>query len=435
MTARSRRRVRAVRATRVMIKTWTPDTRRVRGVHGAARVGARDVAKGTSRRRDVATGRRDVETSGRPRVMGEEMVVARVDDARVRVDGERVDARARCACTTRRLRVERDDGTSNAIEISLERVREVERERVGMFGWGVGGGGVRVRWVDDSGGTRMMRVAARGASGKAFLDGVERAVERRRREVSGGGSMLSETDARRRVMGASASTAGVGGVVNRQIERAEETRRTMREAFADLQSLMKKAGEMVVLAERLAEATGGKVGEISDLQRLVHGLGIKSPVMRAATGADFHKELGKQLAEWIRPILNSSNGIITLTDAFCLFNRARGVELISPQDMLRACESWESLGVDVHLRAFDNGVMVIHTTKRSDEEVCTRFKDALPSRTSSLDACEAAKILETTPDIALEYLHMAEGRGLLCRDDGPAQMRFYANLFAEARLD
>ena len=364
----------------------------------------------------------------------DDVVVASIARARARADGETTDARARCACTTRRLRVERERD-ERAVEIELERVRTVERERVGWFATAFGGGALRLRWVDDSGETRAMRVAARGASGEAFLDAVERAVERRKREVSAPGLTLSETDARRRAMGASASTAGVGGVVNRQVERAEETRRTMHEAFADLQSLMKKAGEMVALAERLAEATGGKGGEVSELQRLVHGLGIKSPVTRVAAGADFHRELGKQLADWIRPILNSSNGIITLTDAFCLFNRARGVELISPQDMLRACESWESSGVDVHLRTFENGVMVIHTTKRSDEEVCARFKDALPSRTSSLDAYEAAKILETTPDISLEYLHMAEARGLLCRDDGPAQMRFYANLFADVEVD
>jgi ESCRT-II complex subunit VPS36 len=132
-------------------------------------------------------------------------------------------------------------------------------------------------------------------------------------------------------------------------------------------------------------------------------------------------------------VVQKSNGIITVTDAFCLFNRARGTELVSPQDMLRASESWESLGVDLHLRKFESGVMVIHTVERTDEEACARLLARLPSYEHSIDSYEAAQILATTPEIALEYLYMAESRGVLCRDDGPAQMRFYANMF-EARL-
>ena len=135
-------------------------------------------------------------------------------------------------------------------------------------------------------------------------------------------------------------------------------------------------------------------------------------------------------------MLDSSNGIVTLTDAYCLFNRARGVEVVSPQDMLRACESWESQAFDVHLREFENGVKVIHTTERTDDEACARIKALLPTPESSLDAYEAAQTLETTPEIALEYLRMAESRGILCRDDGPTQIRFYANLYEEEmRLD
>ena len=231
---------------------------------------------------------------------------------------------------------------------------------------------------------------------------------------------------------ATAATAGIAGILNRQRERSEETNRTLDEAFTDLSALMSKARELVVLAERLAECSGTSRAENSELQRLVLSLGITNPVTHATSGAEFHMELSRQLSDWLVPVLAKHDGIITLTDAFCLFNRARGIELVSPRDMLAACGSWTALGIDLHLRRFDSGVIVIHTKDRSDECACAKLQAALGTSLSlSLDSYEASQVLRTTPEIALEYLRVAESKGLLCRDDGPTQTRFYANCLNE----
>ncbi|OUS46267.1 vacuolar sorting protein VPS36 [Ostreococcus tauri] len=329
--------------------------------------------------------------------------------------------RRRCVATTRRFIVEASGGRrprtaatedEGMIEMTYDDVRACARGGDGRSTLSrvFGGGRVTIRLTTRDG--RWAEATIGGREGDVFCDAVERGMAERRREMRPIGG-TSEADIRRRASGASAATAGVGGAVNRQLERAAETQRTMDEAFSDLESLMAKASDMVALAERLATSTEKKSGTESELQRLVLSLGIKSPVTRAGSGAEFHRELGAQLARWIKPVLDSSNGIITLTDAFCLFNRARGVEVVSPQDMLRACESWESQAFDVHLREFENGVKVIHTTERTDDEACARIKALLPTPESSLDAYEAAQTLETTPEIALEYLRMAESRGIL----------------------
>jgi hypothetical protein len=36
-----------------------------------------------------------------------------------------------------------------------------------------------------------------------------------------------------------------------------------------------------------------------------------------------------------------TGGMMALTDVYCLFNRARGTELVSPHDLLHACELFE----------------------------------------------------------------------------------------------
>ncbi|KAJ6340605.1 hypothetical protein OIU77_008378 [Salix suchowensis] len=75
-----------------------------------------------------------------------------------------------------------------------------------------------------------------------------------------------------------------------------------------------------------------------------------------------------ELADFVRIPLEKAGGMINLIDIYCLFNRARGTELISPEDLLQACSLWEKFDVPVMLRKFDSGVKVIQNKSHSDEE-------------------------------------------------------------------
>ena len=53
--------------------------------------------------------------------------------------------------------------------------------------------------------------------------------------------------------------------------------------------------------------------------------------------------------------------MITLTDAFCRVNRARGLELLSPEDLLNACNNFAAEpNIPLRLHTFEStGVSVI----------------------------------------------------------------------------
>jgi ESCRT-II complex subunit VPS36 len=61
-------------------------------------------------------------------------------------------------------------------------------------------------------------------------------------------------------------------------------------------------------------------------------------VTRLSAGREYHQQLARQIGD----ILLASNrlrrlgGMITLSDVYCLYNRARGTELVSPDDVLEA---------------------------------------------------------------------------------------------------
>lgn len=45
-----------------------------------------------------------------------------------------------------------------------------------------------------------------------------------------------------------------------------------------------------------------------------------------------------QLADFLVPHVERQGGVLTMPDVYCLFNRARGSELVSPTDVIKARE-------------------------------------------------------------------------------------------------
>ena len=127
-----------------------------------------------------------------------------------------------------------------------------------------------------------------------------------------------------------------------------------------------------------------------------------------------------------------------LTDAYCLFNRARGIELISPSEFREACESHLAVGLGMTLRRFPSGVIAIQTAEHDVDAVIAQLT-ALLDRRGSLSAFDVVEGLDGQErgltrlplELASEYLELAERRGVLCRDDTIAGTRFHRNLFVQ----
>ncbi|KAK7313677.1 hypothetical protein VNO77_38867 [Canavalia gladiata] len=243
---------------------------------------------------------------------------------------------------------------------------------------------------------------------------------------------------------------GVSGILRKEQEMWESTDRSLQEAFQDLNALMSKAKEMVMLAEKMrlkllsgsnaqTNATNDEeMGSKEEMQDWLLSVGIISPVTKESAGALYHQQLSRQLADFVKIPLERAGGIINLIDIYCLFNRARGTELISPDDLLQACLLWEKFDVPVVLRKFDSGVMVIQTKSHSDEEVFTKIKMLVmkpDTLRAGISASDAARTLGVAPAMAKEHLLSAESKGLLCRDISPDGFRFYINLFPEIDRD
>ncbi|KAK3522179.1 hypothetical protein QTP70_026995 [Hemibagrus guttatus] len=228
---------------------------------------------------------------------------------------------------------------------------------------------------------------------------------------------------------------GIVGIERKLEEKRKETDKNISEAFEDLSKLMEKAKEMVELSRSIANKIKDKQGDITEDETIrfksyLLSMGIANPVTREThgSGTHYHMQLAKQLGDMLQAPLEERGGMMALTEVYCLVNRARGMELLSPEDMVNACKLFESLKLPLRLRVFDSGVMVVQLQSHSEEEMIASAIDNV-SEKGSLTAEAFAKLLGLSVLLAKERLLLAEKMGHLCRDDSVEGLRFYPNLF------
>lgn len=196
-----------------------------------------------------------------------------------------------------------------------------------------------------------------------------------------GGAASSGPQPQRQRPSPGSSVIGVAGIMHREAEKTSQTSANLAVAFRDLDNLMGMAADMVKLAEKFrgvmgpdgaitltpatihashsapaaldqANTAAGGDGSASNEQLLLDAetqlqliaMGIASPVTKASAGARYQQELSRQLADFLASPLARAGGVLLLSDVYCLFNRARGTELVSPDDLMQACEAFSQVG-------------------------------------------------------------------------------------------
>ncbi|KAL7316210.1 Vacuolar protein-sorting-associated protein 36, variant 2 [Mucor circinelloides] len=121
---------------------------------------------------------------------------------------------------------------------------------------------------------------------------------------------------------------GISAIEDRIQKTTLEANETMTDAFQDLDRLMMKATEMVKLAEAISNKVSkdptNEDNELSTLRTHLLNLGIASPVTKGSAGSIYHQELSRELADFLAKFFQKEDDMKSLTDVYCLFNRARG---------------------------------------------------------------------------------------------------------------
>ena len=238
---------------------------------------------------------------------------------------------------------------------------------------------------------------------------------------------------------------GILGIERQIREQEASVDKNISEAFQDLKRLMEKAKEMSLTAKSIAQKLKDRSNrEISDDETIVFkshllalGVGTEAedPVTRkqSANESAYYVDLGRQIASLVKPVLDSSTGQMPLTDLYCTVNRARGLELISTEDLLNACYTLERHNSGLHLVQFESGLLVVQSDSYDGEQMNQEVSDMVAQTNECLKDGLSAQALAIAVGVsralALQRLLAAEARGLICRDESLQGLLFWSNRF------
>lgn len=170
--------------------------------------------------------------------------------------------------------------------------------------------------------------------------------------------------------------SGLVGIERSIEEKHKETDESITIAFQDLTNLMQKAKDMVQISKTISNKIREKQGDISEddtvrFKSYLMSLGIDDPVTRDTFRSDseYCMGLAQQISDIMVSVLMDNGGMMSLADVWCRVNRARGLELVSPEDLLNACKLLEKIGAPMSLRKFPSGACVLQLNSQKDEEV------------------------------------------------------------------
>ncbi|BGP58085.1 hypothetical protein JCM8202_006214 [Rhodotorula sphaerocarpa] len=216
---------------------------------------------------------------------------------------------------------------------------------------------------------------------------------------------------------ASRSGVGIEAIMRGMDLDSRDRGDSLDDALKDLDSLMKKAKDMISLAEsingRLASKAASEAAGTAEERQAVslastslQSLGLVSAAVTPDLVSDakrYHQELAKELAEVLRKgkVMERQGGIVGLDEVWCLWNRARGVALVSPKDLRLAAPYLPTYSLTtsdaVRVRVFPSGLTILYAPRFSLPAFASRLFDLLDLRqaiVASLSEAEASGLGE-----------------------------------------
>lgn len=228
--------------------------------------------------------------------------------------------------------------------------------------------------------------------------------------------------------------AGIVGIERRIQERQKETDKNINLAFEDLTKLMAMAKDMVAVSKSISSKMMERQGEISAdetvrFKSYLLGMGIDDPVTRDGfqSNVDYYMSLSNQICQILLNPITEAGGMISVADAYCRVNRSRGLELLSPEDMLNASQHMSG---PIKMRRFPTGTMVLQL-ETHDDNVVAREVAALVKEHQSMSYEQLARHMSISIVLAQARLLAAEQLATVCRDESIEGLRFFPNIFLE----
>eukprot|EP00760_Papus_ankaliazontas_P021087 PhM_4_TR18635/c0_g1_i1/m.54793/K12190/VPS36, EAP45; ESCRT-II complex subunit VPS36 len=242
-------------------------------------------------------------------------------------------------------------------------------------------------------------------------------------------------------------SVGVGQVICTAAAKHQTTSDIVKSAFADMTALEACIQDVLQVCRETAAAQ--KQRNISDanlnacdgqLQDALISLGIEDVVVANSTSSssNFTTALSRELESWLSRALPKFGNVMTLHDVYALYNRSRGRDMVSPQDVADAVkliqkeQQQQNQTSACVVRTLTSNQILIQSTDFQTRFQQVVFHDMLPPD-KLYDVCISdvalANKIGVSVALARELLVESENRLELCRYESIKGIEFYRNFF------
>lgn len=222
-------------------------------------------------------------------------------------------------------------------------------------------------------------------------------------------------------------------------KRHGDARDLLTRALGSSAELLAVKSDLIVLSAKLGQTSEavkfGHEPELLSASRRTLPLAslLTIPVV---AGASTPEEIAREIAGLLvgSNVLAQASGMLTFHDVYALYNRARGIGLIAPQELGNALVLCDKLDLPLRCRTLASGLQIVEARGELDRAVTqllhwiTTESQASWRASAGFSARDVSEHFGWSLQIATEELYIAETRGQLCRDENVTGLRFFPNL-------
>ena len=181
-------------------------------------------------------------------------------------------------------------------------------------------------------------------------------------------------------------------------------------------------------------------GEMSEIQEVMFTMGMAgdftSHVSKTMSGKKFYQDLAREIEKFLDHVIQSDkfSGVMGLIDLFCLYNRARGTDLVSPEDVKIACETIHASSTKYCIKFYQKSGLRTIQLKSFNETAYFQKLALLLADHPGMTADKLATHLKINLAIIKEHIAAAEQAGFICVDESDEGLRYHSNTFGQISL-
>ncbi len=126
--------------------------------------------------------------------------------------------------------------------------------------------------------------------------------------------------------------------VTREKEKITTQSAQVSQSFSSFDSLFGNLRDIKKIMNEMKSVSGQSDGDNPEVNKILKDMGFVSVIEKDESGKDFYRKLANDLYQVCTSTLfKNFGGVVALLDLYYFYNKKRQMNLLAPEEMLKAC--------------------------------------------------------------------------------------------------